>query len=432
MGVVRSSPFARGLATVFSGALAAQSIGLIVLPIFSRLFSPEAFGQLQVYQSLLTVLSIAVTSRFELALLSCQDDEAKEVLESGFCVTIILAFTIGIILFLLNSFEMVPILGTIPFAVPYIVLALAATGLTNLFFYRLLRSYQFRHNVLLRISQAGSYAIVGLSIGFINPTLDGLIIADLSGRLAAIAIAILLIAKKLDIEFPNMQRIRGLGRFLSKYKDLPKYSLPGSLANASGAALTPLLIYSHFGTSAAGQFGLIDRTMTLPMAMIISAASQVFAAQFSDYYRNNSFAAISFFRRIAFGSLVIAALGVALIWSVLPLLITFGYGGQWQVAGDLAQILVVAYIFNFSAGIVNQTLIAMSLYRRQMLWDFLWPVTIGIAWFLVVQMEANFFEAVLAHSLAISMLQILFLAVSYYSVMNHFARYRVSSESKSE
>ena len=39
--------------TVLRGTVVAQAIGFMALPILTRLFTPEAFGQLQLYQSAL-------------------------------------------------------------------------------------------------------------------------------------------------------------------------------------------------------------------------------------------------------------------------------------------------------------------------------------------------------------------------------------------
>jgi O-antigen/teichoic acid export membrane protein len=409
--------FARGLATVFSGTVIAQLVGLAVLPVFARLFAPEAFGHLQIYQAFLTVLTIAVTARFEIALLRCEDDEAAQVVESGFAVVIMLTLVFAAVLYCLDALNAMPGIARIPFPLPYLLLAVAATGLTNLFFYRLLRSYRFGNNVALRFFQAGLYALVGLTLGVFRPTLDGLILADLCGRLAAAAYGGIWLARRLDITLFQFPKFGVLTAFVKRYRDLPRFALPGSLLNAAGAAVTPIYVFSTFGAANAGQYSLLDRTLALPVAMVVAAVSQVFAARFSEFARTADRYGVRFFRNLVFCSTLLAIAGVAIAWSFIGELFVLVFGREWRIAASLAQVMLLAYAVGFVAGTINQTLIVLGRYRLQMSWDLAWLLCFGAGWWFIVDRKLEFREAIEIHAAIIILLQVSFVVIAYCAVV---------------
>jgi O-antigen/teichoic acid export membrane protein len=407
--------FARGLATVFSGTVLAQLVGLAVLPIFARMFAPDAFGHLQVYQALLTVLAIAVTARFEIALLRCEDDEAAGVVEAGALIVIMMTVGIGMILYGLNLLGLVPGVAKLPFPLGYLLLAVAATGFSNLFFYRLLRSHRFASNAVLRFSQAGIYALVGLALGLWHPTLDGLIIADLCGRLAAMAYGGFLLHRHMNVAI-RLPRLGTCLAFLGRYRDLPRYALPGSLANAAGAAITPIYVFSTFGAASAGQYSLLDRTLALPVSMVVAAVSQVFAARFSEFHRNSDRDGLNLFRKLVAGSALLAVFGGLVGWLFAEELFILLFGREWAIAANLARVMLVAYAVSFVAGTVNQTLVVLGRYRLQMSWDLAWLLIFGAAWWVIIDLKLGFQQAIEIHAAIIILLQASFVAIAYRAV----------------
>ena len=63
----------RGILAVLSGAIVSQAIGIGALPLLARLYSPEAFGALQIYMSAIGVLMMFTTLRYEVAILLPED-----------------------------------------------------------------------------------------------------------------------------------------------------------------------------------------------------------------------------------------------------------------------------------------------------------------------------------------------------------------------
>lgn len=387
------------------------------------MFAPDAFAHLQIYQALLTFLAIAVTARFEIALLRCEDGEAAHVVEAGAFIVIFMTAGIGIVLYGLNLLDLVPGVVSLPFPPGYLLLAVAAAGLSNLFFYRLLRSHRFASNAVLRFYQAGIYALVGLALGLWHPTFDGLIIADLCGRLAAMIYGGSLLCRHMNVAI-RLPRLGICLAFLRRYRDLPRYALPGSLANAAGAAITPLYIFSTFGAASAGQYSLLDRTLALPVSMVVAAVSQVFAARFSEFYRASDRKALNLFRNLLAGSVCLAVLGGLAGWLAAEKLFLILFGREWAVAAGLAKVMLVAYAVSFVAGTVNQTLVVLGRYRLQMGWDFAWLLIFAAAWWGIIDLELGFERAIEIHAAIIILLQASFVALAYGAVTRSLGPFR--------
>ncbi len=87
----RSSFFSNVLKLV-SGTTLAQLITILTAPIISRLFAPEAFGVLNVFTSLIGIISIVICLRYEYAIMLPKDDADAGNL---FALCLVIAFGIS-------------------------------------------------------------------------------------------------------------------------------------------------------------------------------------------------------------------------------------------------------------------------------------------------------------------------------------------------
>ena len=73
--------FARGVSVLVGGTAGAQLLTVLAAPILTRLYSPEDFGLLAVYASLLGLIGVVASLRYELAIpLPESDEEAAHVM----------------------------------------------------------------------------------------------------------------------------------------------------------------------------------------------------------------------------------------------------------------------------------------------------------------------------------------------------------------
>src|SRR5690606_17674747 len=96
--------FARNVGVLAGGAALGQGITLLAAPLLSRLYSPDDFGLLAVYASLLGILSVAANLRYELAIpLPEGDEEAAQVLGLSLAVTVVVSLLAALVVWALGE-----------------------------------------------------------------------------------------------------------------------------------------------------------------------------------------------------------------------------------------------------------------------------------------------------------------------------------------
>lgn len=174
--------------------------------------------------------------------------------------------------------------------------------------------------------------------------------------------------------------------------------------------LTPIMIFQVFGASAAGQYALVDRAMGVPVAMIVSAGSQVFLGRVAEQLRaGNPRIVFQLFLRLVFICSITLIIGAVAVRLLIPSVFGFIFGAGWEPAAKIAGILIFSYAFAVVAGIVNQTLIALRAFRLQASWDLAWPISMSAAWFAIVTWQLDLYAAVGIHAAVVSGLGLAFI-----------------------
>lgn len=401
----------RDLLTVVSGTAGAQAIGLLILPVLARTFAPAAFGVFQLYLSLLIFCTVAIALRIELTLLSKPDDEAHATTASLFGLVLIVSFVLCLAL---SIYALVgPGLG---FPVVFLGLGLAGNGFTQVASYKLIRDQAFSRLATLKVSQVLVYAVTALAIAAVHPTMWGLIGADVTGRLAAGGLAFHVLRRG-GTAMRGIMRVRELVPFVRRHWEMAVISLPGALSNSAGAMLTPFMVFHMFGAAAAGQYGLVDRAMGVPVAMVVGAGSQVFAGRVTEQVRAGHRDGVRrlLLRIVGWGTLA-CGMGVVVAYFLIPFVFRFAFGAGWEQAIGLARILIFSYAAALVVGVVNQTLISLGEFRLQSGWDICWPITIGAVWIVVAVAGLDLRAAIMLHAAAVVVLWLGFVQLCLFKL----------------
>lgn len=394
----------KDLLTVMSGTAGAQAIGLLILPVLTRSFAPEAFGVFQLYLSLLVFCTVGIALRIELTVVSTAESEMQTLMASLLGLVIVVGCIITIVLMILDVSG-----WALNFPAWLFGLGLIANGFIQITTYKLIRDQNFNRLAVLKFAQVGVYALVALVIAATNPTISGIIIADVTGRFAAALFGIITLRRTNNGTRPYFAHFNSI-KFVQQHWKLVVVSLPGALANSGGAMLTPFMIFHVFGAAATGQYSLVDRSLGVPVAMIVGAASQVFLGRITTQIRARDFhAALAMFIKIVIASIAVAGIGAVIFRVLLPYFFAVIFGPGWETAIVIAGILVFAYAAAFVTGIVNQTLVALREFRLQSAWDFGWLAGMVAVWVLVVTLKLDLYTAITLHASVIALLGIVFI-----------------------
>lgn len=408
----------RSVVTVFKGSLAAQLIGFIVLPLLSRIYSPEAFGSYQVYLTVLSYLIVIASLRYEVAIMNAPDiKEATFVavlcIVTNLAVTAVVVITCTVLVLFDISYPFG--FGNKIWLFPCAVLL---AGVLNTLSYLAIRNKEFRIGVAAKIFQTSSYSVSSICIGYIYNSSISLMFADLIGRFVAI-LSYLRLQHKNTIQF-----VSGIGRqhlfeLARKYREFPMVSLPGALINTGGSALTPLLIYSTFNAATAGQYSLVERSFGVPIALVSQAVSQVFMANFADALRLPNNQAVILFRKIVFTHMKWGFIPALAVMAIAPQVFSILFGSQWALAGKFSQIMVPLFFVSFIAAPVNMSLVLMGLNKQQVMLDTVRLISVITLWVSVRHFQFDSTFAIILHVVLNSVIYIIFLLLAYRAVRTY-------------
>ena len=98
------SEFSRNVLTLMTGTSIAQAIPIAVSPILTRIYTPEEFGSFALYMTIVSLLSILVTGRYELAImLPKKDEDAINLVALSILISFIISVFVFLIVFIFNT-----------------------------------------------------------------------------------------------------------------------------------------------------------------------------------------------------------------------------------------------------------------------------------------------------------------------------------------
>lgn len=401
----------RDIGVVLRGTLIAQALGLIALPLLSRLFPPEAFGHFAFYQSAILILTVVACLRYDQAILAARSEEdAGRLFRLCLAISLVVGAvtTVGALVV-----EWVLPNGGDRASLVWLGAGAALSGMALASNALLTRLAAFGASAWFRIVQSGANSLASVGLGFAGLTGAGLIVGDLIGKLAALPIGI---RRLRDIQALLVGPPGALWTVAVAYREFPQLSLLGGLLNNGATFLAPAALYALFGAATAGQFALVDRAVSLPISLVLIAVSQVFTAQAARLWREGSPELRPYVNRIIWLSLLVAApLGV-LGALLAPYVFVTVFGAQWATAGQYAQLLAVMYVSAAVMGPVNAALIVMGRLRLQLGWEAFRLVLFLALWVTVFIGDWSPVAALIGHAVVNVLVNIVFVGLVYRTV----------------
>jgi len=346
--------FVKNVSVLVGGTAFAQLIALLALPILTRLYSPEDFGVLAVYSSLLALISVVACLRFEIAIPIPKKDEdaAALLLLSLSSVVLITLLTIfGVILFSdqigqATEGKLAGYLWLIPIGVFF-------SGMYAALQYWATRHKAFPLVAKTRMTQAVSGSATQLGFGFFGFGPFGL----LAGQLLSVGAGVfglgsyfiknyLSIFKKIDL--------KGIKLVFKQYDRFPKYSTWEAFAN-SGAIQIPVILIAYYAVGAeAGFLMLAMRLLSAPMGLIGGAVAQVYLAEASEKHHQGLLK--EFTHKTILSLVKVGILPLFIAGIVAPFLSPLIFGAEWQRTGVLIAWMAPWFLMQFITSPVSMAL----------------------------------------------------------------------------
>lgn len=330
-----------------TGTIGSQLLLILFAPILSRLYSPDKFGDYAVFTSVMSVVSVLVTLKFELAIiLPKKERDATKIIILSLIILIALTLMLSMIIILfrstLNEFLNINKNKMYLLFVPITFFLIGCFQLGNYWKIRQQKFSSISNSILARSSVI---LLVQGILGFLGLGSIGLIIGRVMGEFCG---TIIITHKCFYDWFKQIKKLKKTTLYfiIYKYQAFPKYSAPQALFNSLSQNIPILLLTRFFGISVAGLYSMAIRLVLLPLDFISQSVRQVFFEKASRTYREGG----NVYNLFVKSTLGLAIIGIIpmitfVIWG--PQIFSFLLGKEWELAGNYARILSFWLYFLF-------------------------------------------------------------------------------------
>lgn len=359
----------RGLASIIGGTAGGQLIALACAPLISRLFPPEQYGPFAIVNAAVLPLATVAALRLDLAIpLPDDDDDALELAALALRVVAV----VGTVLTAVAWWCRVWLVDLLQLEIDPTLLAWVPVVATLMGLFTVLNQVAIRWRMYGAIArrnvlQASVVSLAQVAMGALGWGAHGLALGLAVGQLAGVLSLTSSVRRR--VPRPAHTRPPKYVEILRRYKSFPLLMAPSGLVNALGLQAPLLVMAALYGTTVSGWLGMTQRILSLPIALVGVALSQVYLGEFGAAKRSGTVNLQRLFLK-ASTRLGAAGIGLALLLALLaPALFAWVLGEHWRTSGEYARALAVASALQLLASPLSQTLIVMGRLKTQVAWD---------------------------------------------------------------
>ena len=347
--------FLKSAGILIGGTAFAQAIAILILPLLTRLYTPEDFGVLAAYSSILGIVSVVACLRFEIAIpLPKKDASAANLLAVALCSSTGVAIFFSVIIYFYSE-RMMDLMGQEKGREYLWLLPLGVwlSGIYSAAQFWATRQKKFSRVARTRVFQAVGGAGTQIAWGWYLNSPFGLILGQLV-NVGGGVYGLLRGAMKEDISAIRKIHWRRMRRVIKAYSKFPRYSVPEAVANTAGIQLPILLIAAMAVGPEAGYLMLVMRIMQAPIGLIGGAVGQIYLSRAAQELRENNldkFTATTILGLIRLGGGPLIFLGI-----VSPVVFPLVFGVQWQRAGEIATWMTPWFVFQLVTSPVSMVM----------------------------------------------------------------------------
>ena len=380
------SDFARNVVTLMTGTAIAQAIPIAIMPILTRLYTPEDFGLLALFMALFSILSTISTGRYELAVMApATNEKAQDVVFLSILVALGVLMVTGPPIWLFNS-EIASLLGNPEIGVWLCLLPLIvfSSGVYQSIDYWLNRQNRYKDMAGNKLIQAGSVSLAQAMLFHISRA--GLVLGSVMGWV----LSALFVVRKSRLQFRDFD-FRLSRKMAIRYKEYPLFQAPFSLLNSMSSQAPIFFITKAFDAGIVGFYSLVIRILSAPAALIAKSTGQVYFQRVSLHARSAPELLLNDLYEVGMKLFVIALMVFTpvLFYGAEMFIMVFGDG--WAQAGAYAQVLVIAIAVKFVVSPLSTIFMAIDKIKVGAFWQLVYFLTTILMLFLAVLFEFETF-----------------------------------------
>jgi O-antigen/teichoic acid export membrane protein len=361
------SNFISNVLKLVSGSVASQVLSILLVPIITRIYSPDDMGIFQLFLSISGILVIFSTFSYQFAIMLPKSEEDSATISSlcAILVTVISLLTAVVVIFLPTDVEYIL---NAPGITNYLIYLPAITFFNGIFFvqnYWLSRKVRFGVIAGSRIVNTISTKAFQLAIPLWNNVSPfGLIVGFVAGY--GFADLFMLRGVKEDINVFKKVSLKKIKELAIQYKRFPLFSSWSTLANTISPQVPAFLLAYFYSTSVVGYYSLANQVVNMPMGLLGAAIQQVFFQKISEVKNGNGEGDVKTIVEEVYKKLILIGVFPMILLLILgEQIFTFAFGESWSVSGTYIKILVPWLFLVFLSSPISSL---YNIYEKQKVW----------------------------------------------------------------
>ncbi len=408
--------FLRNILVVLSGTLMMQLILFLSSPILTRLIDPTVFGAYGIYISMISILSVIISGRYELTIMIPKTNRtANFIIVLSLLISVVVSFILLILFILIKLFVFNNIttynLHDIFFLLPIHVLIQQYNVIFN---YSLNRSQQFKVISKNKILKGSTITLATILLALTKLNDLSLILGMLIGDF--ITLLYLGYHNKQLLNKYYYQNPKKLFYCLKRFKKFPLYLTPGSILNTLASNSPIFIITRLYGLEFAGYFSFANRIIGSPFSLIAQSTADVFRQKAADDYLKKGNCRPLFLKTCS-NLFAIFFIPMIILLIFAPNIFSFIFGIEWEISGKIVQIMSLMLLIQFSLSPLSSIVIQIS---ERLDIDIIWQIVLFIC--IIASLVTgyllfdNIFYSIGLYAISYSIMYIAsFIAATYYS-----------------
>lgn len=338
--MILDGSFFKNVSKLAGATIIAQAIGILTVPIFSRLFSPDVVGQFYLLTSLVGIVGVFSTGRYEFAVMLPKEDRKAISLVYGSTLICLIVSILSLLAIYFFHDSIVKIgdydkIGDYLYYVPIFVLV---AGVIKVSTYWCNRKERFGLNAVIALLTSIVSKFGNILFGFWGfVSALTLIIINLVVQGIELLLRVLAFWKdSKPIRIKEKISFKDIKLSLLEYKKFPLIDLWNGFLDQGSILIVPVVLSVFFTTSDVGLYSQAMQIVQLPIAIVAGAFGQVFFKKFTDVSSEESSQVIS----ESFATLAIFSIPIFTILGIFgENIFSWFLGEQWAISGLYAQIL---------------------------------------------------------------------------------------------
>jgi O-antigen/teichoic acid export membrane protein len=366
----RLSQYWRDVAWQASGNASAQLVGIVGIPVLSRLYTPAEFAMQSLFVQVVTYATALMTWRYEFFLqLPKNDEDAKSlndlVLALGLINTILLTGLVWVF-----RIDLAAILGNSGLEV-WIVIAPLTAFLVSLALcnqHRVQRARDFKTTGISQLVGQTSYVATAVTGALANLGATGLIVATAFSATGKIIWLKLRFRADADSRPKTQHPFRSALRLGKRYFKMANATVVSHLLSTTAVTIPLVGIGRLYGTYELGQYALVLATIYLPSGLLGAAIGQVYYQRAAQAWANSE-SLVPLWKKTVAKLLLIGVPAYMIISILSPIAYPFVFGGQWEQSGEFARYLSIAALCSFISSPLDRTRLIVGAWRYSLVWS---------------------------------------------------------------